>query len=108
MEDNISLKHRLSEIIARQLYPSDGGLDVLEAFMNSFVNKDAHISLLRQDVRNQQKEALLLSPESAAAFNFHHKQQKLQYDVLMMSEQCARLKTAFEDQFAPAGVPLQV
>lgn len=101
-EENIVLKHRLSQIIiARDSSGPD--LDVLEAFQNSFLNKDAHISLLLRDIKAQQKLAAALLLEDGTYYAFNHKQQKLEYDLMMMGEQFTRLKTTFEAQFALVG-----
>jgi hypothetical protein len=99
LEENIVLKHRLSDIIIGQQH-TQAGLDVMEAFQNSFVNKDAHIMLLWQDIKAQQKLAGALKAEGGTYYNFSHKQKRLQYDVMMMVEQFNRLKKTFELQFA--------
>ena len=101
VEANVVLKHRLSGIIAARLHER-AELEILEAYQNSFVNKDAHLSLLYQDIKSQEKEAAALSPDAAASYTFSHQQQKLQYDVMMMSEQFRRLKESFEEQFGIA------
>jgi len=101
LEENIMLKHRLSDIVIRRLH-SKCSLEILEAYQNSFINKDAYLSLLRQDIRSQQKLASALLHEGTAYYSFMHKQQKLQYDVAMMQAQFSRLKDAFEAQFPVA------
>ncbi len=98
VEENVVLKHRLSGIIAARFH-TRSELEMLEAYQNSFVNKDAYLSLLYQDIKAQEKLALALHSEGATYYSFNHKQQKLQYDVMMMSEQFSRLKNTFEAQF---------
>ena len=99
LEENIALKHRLSDIIVRNRH-TKAGLEMLEAFQNSFINKDAHIALLRQDINVQGKLADALLTEHGTYHSFNHKQRKLQFEVVMMCEQFNRLKTVFESQLA--------
>ncbi len=105
LEENVTLKDRLSNIIIGH-HHSKAGLEMLEAFQNSFVNKDAHIALLQQDINAQEKLAKTLLTESGTYYNFNNKQQKLQFDILMMEEQFYRLKAAFEAKLAAGALQI--
>jgi hypothetical protein len=92
-EANLALQRRLADEIRR----SEGNkaiLEVLESFLDKFLNKDLHISLLRKDV---------LALQTAASADSSLKQQRLQHEVNRMIEEFQMLKIEFEDQFcAPA------
>lgn len=99
LAENVVLKNRLAEIIATHQH-TRLDLEVLEAFQNSFLLKDAHIMLLRKDVLAQEKFALASGQPDISPLDLSRRQEKLQYDVSMMSEQFGRLRSTFETQFA--------
>jgi hypothetical protein len=96
-EANLGLQYRLAQEVKRA-----GGkerLETLEKFLDSFLIKDMHISLLRKDVKAQE----MLVAKDTSNTDFHHRQLKLKRDVMRMSEEFARLKEEFEERFCVRG-----
>jgi hypothetical protein len=93
-DENLALQHCLAEEVKRA-----GGrrelLEALEKFLDSLLNKDVHISLLRRDIRAH--EALMLTSTTGVELSSQH--QKLQDDVTRMCVEFARLKADFEQRF---------
>lgn len=87
-ESNLVQQHRLSEALK---IGSDckHKPEALEYFLDGFVNMDLHISLLRKDIKLQEKETD--GPDANLRL------QNLTLDVVRMSEEFSRLKTAFEN-----------
>lgn len=88
-EANLVLQRRLADEIKR----SEGKkptLEALEDFLDKFLNKDLHISLLRKDV---------LVLQAAGSYDFSLKQQRLQHEIDRMNEELLALKFDFENQF---------
>jgi hypothetical protein len=91
-EENLALQHRLAEEV--KLARSKDDIETLENFLDSFLNKDMHIALLKSDIRAQEK----LSKDDKTCDETPARQQ-LQRDVVRMCEEFYRLKTAFETRF---------
>lgn len=87
-QENIYLKNRLAEIIKNGM--DDTLLDQVEYFQNQFLNKDAVITLLRQDIATERN----LNGELHNSKNLK-KHDKLRNDMGMMESEFSRLKFDF-------------
>lgn len=90
-ESNLAQQNRLSEAL------KIGGdcrsePETLEYFLDGFVNMDLHITLLRKDIKQIEKEIVVTSADPA----MDQRIENLTRDVNKMSEEFARLKSSFE------------
>ena len=90
LQENIYLKNRLAELIKEGM--ENDLLEQVEYFQNQFLNKDAVIALLRQDiVHEQQLNGDLMLPSNTA------KHDKLRRDMELMEMEFSRLKFDFNN-----------
>lgn len=87
-QENIHLKTRLAQIIKNGI--DDRLLEQVEYFQSQFLNKDAIIALLRQDIAKELK----LNGEMADEQN-QLKHEKLRRDMELMENEFNRLKFDF-------------
>lgn len=87
-QENIYLKNRLAEIIKNGM--DDTLLDQVEYFQSQFLNKDAVITLLRQDIVAERG----LNGDLSNNKNLR-KHDKLRQDMGMMESEFSRLKFDF-------------
>lgn len=89
-QENIHLKNRLSEIIKNGM--DDTLLEQVEYFQNQFLNKDAIITLLRQDINIERG----LDGSLPNKKNWK-KHDKLRKDMVMMEAEFNKLKFDFNE-----------
>jgi hypothetical protein len=87
-QENIYLKNRLAEIIKNGM--DDTLLDQVEYFQNQFLNKDAIVTLLRQDIATERN----LNGDLSNNKNLK-KHDKLRKDMGMMESEFSKLKFDF-------------
>lgn len=95
IQENNLLKRRLSSFI-NDNENSAKILDTLESYHSAFLNKDAHLALLIQDIRKQEMFAKNMVDERVKDLNFEYQQKRLQYEVAMMQEQFLKQKGSFD------------
>jgi hypothetical protein len=89
-QENIHMKNRLAAIVKNGL--ANELLEKVEYFQNCFLNKDAVIGLLRQDIAHENKlEQALLDKEIIEAHN------KLRKDMDLMEKEFSGLKFDFNN-----------
>jgi hypothetical protein len=89
-QENVYLKNRLADLIKNGM--EDTLLEQVEYFQNQFLNKDAIILLLRQDIAHESKLDGTLTESKNVK-----KHDKLSKDMEMMEKEFSRLKFDFNN-----------
>ncbi len=91
-QENVALKHQVADFIKQD---RDGvALERVEYFLNSFIDKDTVLALIRHDLVNQLK-SLAMASDIDTSEQLSRKQQKLGADVTRMDQEFAKLQSEF-------------
>lgn len=101
-QENIMMKNKIAEIINNDMDSSV--LERVEVFLNSFIEKDAILALIRKEIADEMKEAGYPQKEENTG-TIQWKQNNLRRDMDRMEREFQRLRNDFDSyiaQFAPA------
>ncbi len=101
-QENIMMKNKIAEIINNDMDSSV--LERVEIFLNSFIEKDAILALIRKEIADEMKDAGYPQKEENTG-SIQLKQNSLRRDMDRMEREFRRLRNDFDSyiaQFTPA------